>query len=172
VAGLARIVDPAAARIVDVGVERPRQALPEIRRREADHPRRPRTSGEQRRLEKALQIDRHVVPRSAQLANGSEERARLRGASLEDQPAVDDRHEIENRPVTGAHEPVEAGGGKRPAQRRRDRNGVHHIAQRAQADNQDSHVVRCQLSAVSVRACEKIDSDVVQTLRSAQTPQA
>ena len=100
---------------------------------------------EQRRLDQPLQIDRDVVAASAQLANRGEQRRRRRRPpgracrrSLITSRRSIDRHEIENLAMLGADQPVDARRRKRAAQRRRDRDGVHDVAERAQTDDQET----------------------------------
>ncbi len=63
------MVEAAAARIVCIGVERPRETLPRVARGETENPLRAGAAREQRRFDQPLEIDRDIVPRAAQLAN-------------------------------------------------------------------------------------------------------
>jgi hypothetical protein len=143
VGGLAGRAHAGALGIVVVRVEPRRRALPGLPRREADDARCAGESGERRGFEEALQIDRDVVAAAAQTADRRRDReTSARAAIVHDDPIVDDGHEIENCPVLRAHEPVDAGVGMRAAQRGGDGNRVHHVAQGAEADYQESHVAR------------------------------
>ena len=142
VARFARIVDAAAAGIVDVGVEQPRQPLARVRAVKPIDPRRAGRAGEQRRLD-AAPADRSRR-RSARGAARAIARpaatlaARCAGRSSTTSAAIDHRDEIEDLAVLRADQPVDARRGKRAAQRRGDRNGVHDVAQRAEADDQEA----------------------------------
>ena len=100
----------------------------------------PELRAKERGLHQALQIERDVVLAAAQLANRRPDAgAAVTGASIvDDQPPIDHRHEIENLAMLRADEPVDAGGRKRAAQRRRDGNRMHDVAKRAELDDEDS----------------------------------
>ena len=93
---------------------------------------------DERAFGQALQIDRRVVPAPAQLPHRRRERhpAVAFAAIVHHEPTIDHRHEIENLAVLGAHQPVDARPGNRPPDRRRHRNGVNDIAERAQTHQQ------------------------------------
>ena len=148
VRSLARIVHPSAARVVHVGIERPRHPLAKIGRREADDPRRAREPGENRRLEQPLKIEDDVVARPPKLANRRRSDVpgrrsprqsgdRPRSAILDHQPAMDHRHQIQQVAMPGADEPVDSRGRKCPTERRGDRNGVDDVAQGAETDEKE-----------------------------------
>ena len=96
-----------------------------------------------RRLDQPLQIDRDVVARPPQLANGAAASVPLRiAATVDHEPAIDHRHEIENLAVLRADEPVDPRRRKRAAQRRRHRNRVDDVAQRAKPDEENAGSVQ------------------------------
>ena len=58
--------------------------------------------------------------------------------SLIDQPPIDHRHQIEDLAMLGADQPVDPRGRKRAAQRGGHRDGVHDVAQGAEAHDQEA----------------------------------
>src|SRR5581483_10204347 len=92
-----------------------------------------------RRLDEPLQIERDVVALAPEAGNRLEQRrAAARATIVDDDPAIDDRHEIEDLAVLRADEPVDPRLGIGAAQRRRHRNGMYDVAERTQADDEDS----------------------------------
>ena len=144
---LARIVDAAPARVERFGIEQPREPLACVARREADDARGAGASRQERRLDQALKIDRDVVAGAPQLVDRADERraAACVGSIVDDEPAIDHRHEIEDLAVLCADEPVDACRRKRAAQRRGDRDRMHDVAKRAEADDQETGQARAIL---------------------------
>ena len=141
--------------IVHLGVERPRQPLAQVPRRKADHARGAgRCARRTADFTQPLQIERDVVPAAAQLANRGEERRAASGAAIvDDQPPIDDRHQIEDLAMLRADQPVDARRRKRPAQRRRDGNRVDDVAERAEPDDEEAgHAVARLTGALSAIA--------------------
>jgi hypothetical protein len=134
------IVDAAATWVVGIRVKRPRQPLAKIRRRETDDPPRAGTPCDHGGFQKSLQIDRDIVARLAELADGSDQRTSA--VSVDHEPPIDDRHEVEHLAISGIDEPIDPGGRKRAAQGGGDRNRVHDIAERTKPyDQYPGHLV-------------------------------
>src|SRR5207247_3144338 len=64
--------------------------------------------------------------------------SKSRRTLVDDETAIDDRHEIEDLAMLRADQPVDSRGGERPPQRRRHGNGVHDVAQSAEAHDQET----------------------------------
>src|ERR1035437_305532 len=77
--------------------------------------------------------------RAAQLSDGGEHRRTGAGAAaiVNRKTTIDHRHQIQDLAVLRADEPVDTRAGERMAQRRRHRNRVDDVAERAEADEQD-----------------------------------
>src|SRR5262245_8551199 len=134
----ARIVDPAAAGIVDVSIERPSQLLAQIRRRESNHATGARAACESRGLKESLEINGNVVSRPPQLADRTEESQVSLRVAIQREAAIENRHQGENLAVLGADQPVDPGGRKRPTKRCCHRNRMNDVAQRAEAYEKDA----------------------------------
>jgi hypothetical protein len=127
-----------AFRVVRIRVERTGALLAQVPDREADDARRARGARQDRRLHQPLQIDRDVVGGLAQRAErGGPPR---QAGAFERHGAIDRRHQIDDGAVLRVHQPVDAGGRKRPAQRRRGGHGVDDVPERPEADDEDIHL--------------------------------
>ena len=100
-----------------------------------DDPRRAGRAREHRRLQQPLEIDRHIVGRAPQVADGGAPSGDRR--ALQRDHAIDHRHELDDLTVLRVHEPVDAGVGKRMAQRRRRGHGMDDVTERAKPHQQD-----------------------------------
>jgi hypothetical protein len=134
-----RIVDTAAARIERARIKDACERFARVGCREADDARRAGKSRDHRGFEKALQVDGDVVALPAETANSRPKRqATSRAASIVDrQASIDHRHEVEQLPVLRADEPIDSGRRDYTPNRSGDRNRVHDIAERAEADNEE-----------------------------------
>ena len=120
-----------------VRVEHPRQPLAQIRLREAEHAVGPGQPRQHRRLEQALQVDRHRVVPPPQLAQRRQQTDDA-GPGVEGHDVADRGDHLQQAHVARIHQPVDARLGKRGAHRRRGGNRMDDVAERAEADDQEA----------------------------------
>jgi hypothetical protein len=120
-----------------LGVEPRRRRLAHRVALEADHARRARRAREHRRLDQALEVERHVVAAAAQLADEPRHLAPP-PPRVDRHPLVETAHELEDARVPHVHEPVDPRGRPRPPTRREHRQRVHDVAEGAEPDDEDA----------------------------------
>ncbi len=103
--------------------------------------RRPADARPEARLPESLEVERDVEARRAELAHGPRDRSRNEGAAGRNRHAGGDRRiPGDERAPGGLHRPDDFEPGRR--ERRRDRQGVHDVADRRQAHEQEPLAVR------------------------------
>src|SRR5262249_33092785 len=125
-------------------VEHSGQRLTRVLRVEAHDLRSARESRDECRLDQPLQIDRDIVARASNDTDRTDERlALVRTAPVFDrQPMIDGWHEIQDFVMLPAPQPVDPRGGICATKRRRYRDRVDDVAERTEADDQEtSHLV-------------------------------
>ena len=98
------------------------------------------TAARERRLDQPLQVDRDVVAarrRSSPMAADGSSAAAPAPAIVDDERRSRTGTRSRIVAVLRADQPVDARGGKRAPQRRRDRDRVHDVAERAEADDEE-----------------------------------
>ncbi len=123
----------------------PRQRFARVLAVEPDDPRRARQPRDDRGLDQPLQIDRDVVARLSDAANRARAATRRPPAPLRSLIARRRSiggHEIEDLAVLAADQPVDPRRRKRATKRGGHRNGVHDVAERAEADDQETRQSR------------------------------